>query len=63
MSTLSGEATLIFIFASYLIRGLLLKERICSPRSKFFPLRADPILKGLHCPEKQTGSHKNCFPL
>ena len=26
--------------------GLLLKERICSCRSKFFPLRVDPIEKG-----------------
>ena len=26
--------------------------------SNFFPLRVDPILKGLHCPGKQTESHK-----
>ena len=26
--------------------GLLLKERICSSRSKFFPLRDDPLVKG-----------------
>ena len=26
-----------------------LKERICSLRSKFFPFRANPILKQLHC--------------
>ena len=32
-------------------RGLLLKERICSSRSKFFPLRVDPIQKG--------GKHEN----
>ena len=59
-----GEATLyFFIYASHLIRGQLLKKRICSFRSKFFPLRVDPILKGLLCPENQTGSHKSCFPL
>ena len=33
-------------FASLLNRGHLLKKRICSPRSKFFPLRVDPTLKG-----------------
>ena len=41
------EATLLFpIFASHLIRDQLFKKRICSLRSKFFPLRVDPILKG-----------------
>ena len=34
------------------IGGLILK-------SKIFPLRADPILKGL-CPEKQIGSREIC---
>ena len=32
-------------FASLLTMGQLLKERICSFRSKFFPSRADPISK------------------
>ena len=32
-------------FASFLARGQPLKGRICSSRSKFFPLRVDPILK------------------
>ena len=67
MGTLSGQATLfIFIFASYLTnsKGQLIKKRICSPRSKFFSLNVDIILKRLHCPEeKQTGRHENCFPL
>ena len=27
-------------------RGLLLQERICSCRSKFFPVRVDPIENG-----------------
>ena len=31
----------IFIFASLTSGGLLLKERICSPRSKFFSIRID----------------------
>ena len=34
-----------------------------SPRSKFFALRADPILEGLRSPRKHTGSNKTCFPL
>ena len=38
------EATLLS-FVSLLSRGQLLKERICSYRSKFFPLRVDPIPK------------------
>ena len=32
-----------FFSASHLISGQLLKKRICSHRSKFFPLRVDPI--------------------
>ena len=64
MGILSQESnSFIFIFASQLIRGQFLKKRICSPKSKFFPLRVDPIWKGLHCPGRQTGSHKNCFLL
>ena len=56
--TVRGSNYFIFIFASHLIRSQLLKKRICSPRSKFIPLRVDSILKGLHCPRKQTGRHK-----
>ena len=66
MDTLSGQATLfIFIFASYLTnsKDQLIKKRICSLWSKFFSLNVDIILKRLHCPEKQTGRHENCFPL
>ena len=60
----NGEATLLFsFFVSHLIRGQLLEKRICSLRSKFFPLRVDTILKEVHCPGKETGSHKNCLPL
>ena len=40
-----GSNSLIFIFASHLNRGHLLKKRICSPRSKSFLLRVDLILK------------------
>ena len=60
--TFKGSNSASFIFASHLIRGHLLKRTVCSSRSKFFPLRVDPILKGLHCPEKETGSHKSCIP-
>ena len=57
-----GSISFIFIFASHLIRGQLLKKRMCSRRSKFFPLTVDSILKGLYCPGWQTGCHKNCLP-
>ena len=30
--------------------GQLFKKNNCSRRSRFLPLRVDPILKGLHCP-------------
>ena len=63
MGTLSGEATLIFIVASRINWGHLIKERICSDQNKFFPLRVDPILGRLCPPGKQTGSHENCLPL
>ena len=53
----------IFIFVSHLLRGQFLKKRIYSLQSKFFLLRIDLILKGLHCPGKQKLSHKSCFPL
>ena len=41
-------------FASFFNGGQLLKERICSKRSKFFPLRADSILEVIYRPQKQT---------
>ena len=58
METFSGEATLLFLFASCLIRDQLSKKRICSPRSEFFPLGVDHILKGLKYPGKQTEATK-----
>ena len=61
--TFRGSNSVIFIVASHLIRGQLLKKRICFFRSRFFPFKVDLILKGLQCLGKQTGSHKSCFPL
>ena len=49
-----GSNSAIFIFAGHLNEGPLLKERICSFRSKFFPLGVDPNLEGLTCSEKKT---------
>ena len=43
--------------------GYLLKERICSFRSRFFPLRENSLLEGFCHPGKQTGNHKSCSPL
>ena len=57
MDTFSEESALPFSING----GQLFKERICSSRSKFFPLRVDPILEELCCPWKQSGSHKSCF--
>ena len=42
--TLKGNNSVIFIVACHIPLGHLIKERICSSRSKFFPLRVDPIL-------------------
>ena len=61
--TFRGSNSVIFIVASHINWGHLLKERICSHWSKFFPLRVDPILERLHPACKQTGSLKNCLPL
>ena len=59
---LSGAATIISFSTSLLNGGQLIKDRICSSRSKFRSFRVDPILEGVNCPGKQTGCH-SCFPL
>ena len=48
MGKLSGEATQPFIFHSLSKwgGGRCLKERICSPRSKFFSFKSRPPLEG-----------------
>ena len=52
-----------FIFAyRHLIRDQLLKERICSLRSKFFLFKSRPIVVGLLGPGKKTESHKSYVP-
>ena len=61
--TFRGSSSAGFLFAFFFNRGQLLKERICSSRSKFFPLRVDLLLKGFRCLWKQSGSHKSCSPL
>ena len=53
MGKLSGEATLFSLSPSLSLGGQLLKKRICSFWSKFFPLRVDPTFKGLHWPESK----------
>ena len=45
-------------FASFLNGGQLLKNRICSCRSKFFPLGADPILLGIVAQKSIPGNTK-----
>ena len=44
---ISGEATLPFSFLILFSVGVNFKEIICSSRSRFCPLREDPILKGI----------------
>ena len=56
--TFRGSNSVIFIVASHDInQGHLIKERIISHCSNFFPLRADPISGRFHTVSKQTGSH------
>ena len=45
-NTFKGSNSSSFIFVSLIIRGQLLKERICSSRSKFFSLRVYPFWLG-----------------
>ena len=63
MGPFRGSNSVFLILASHINWGHLIKERICSHGSKFFPLRVDPFLGRLCPPGKQTGSHKNCLPL
>ena len=43
------------------MEGQLLKARICSTRSKFFPLGENPILEGL-CPPDSKHKSLKLFP-
>ena len=61
--TFRKSNSVIFIVSSQINWAHLIKERICSHRIKFFPIRADPILGELRPPGKQRGSHENCLPL
>ena len=57
-----GETTLSFSFLPPSKKvGQLLNDRICSFRSKFFPLRVDPFFEGFRCPGKQTESYNSCL--
>ena len=60
--TLRGSNSVIFIVASYINWGHLIKERICSigANSTF---KSRPLLGKLCPPGKQTGSHENCLSL
>ena len=51
-----GSNSINFHFCLPSHEGQLLKKRICSYRSKFSPLRVDPILGKLHFPGQQTGT-------
>ena len=59
--TFQGEQLHHFHFCNPTQWIQLLKERICSSRSKFFTLRVDPTLGLLH-QGNQAGSYKSWFP-
>ena len=50
--------SVILTIASLVNGSQLFKERICSCRSKFFPVRVDTFSEGFQHSGKQTGSHK-----
>ena len=58
-SNFQGE-TLLYI-ASFLSRGPLLKQRICSYRSKFFVLRVDIISRSHAQPKNHNGVHASYY--
>ena len=59
--TSRGSSSAITTFSSLFSEGQLIKERICSSRSKVFLLRVDPFVEELHL-GKQTGSLKKLSP-
>ena len=61
--TFKGSKSSIFSLASLLSRGSTFKDKNLLLRSKFFPLKVDPILEELCSSHKQTGSRKSYFPL
>ena len=52
---------MIFVFVSYFELGQLLKERICSFRSKFFLLKVDLFLEGLGISRKAKRKSQKLF--
>ena len=62
MDTLPGETTVLFCFLSPFSVGVI-EGKNCFSKRKIFPLRADLVMQGFDPTEKQTRSHKGCFPL
>ena len=58
-----GDKSARIDFISLLKKGLLLKERICSLGSKFFPLRVDPFSDGDRCASKVNRELQKLSPL
>ena len=56
-----GKQPFHILFVSLLNGIQLLKERICSCRSKCLPLRADSLLEEFPHSKKQTGSYYKSF--
>ena len=57
-----GRNAFIFIFASHHIMDQLLQKRICSLRSKFFPVRVDHISKRVALSKKANRKSEKMFP-
>ena len=61
--TLSESNSVIFILGLLLNRDQFLKQRICSSRSKFYPLRVDLILESFRSVGKLAGSRERFCPV
>ena len=60
--TFRGSKSVIFIFTYYLIRVPLVKRKICSHGSEFFPLRVDSILGRLRSPGNAKKKSRKLSP-
>ena len=59
--TFRGSNCVISVFS--LLNGITTEnERISCHKSKFFPLKVEPISGELYCIGKLTVSYKSCFP-
>ena len=60
--TYRGSNSSVFNFASLVIRGQLLKARICSFQSRFFPFRDDPHFVKVSSLREANRKLQSCSP-